>query len=30
LVFEYQPIMISDPDLDSDEWGHYFLVGLRF
>ena len=30
VVFEYQPMMISDPDLDPDTWGHFFLVGLRF
>jgi Bacterial SH3 domain len=30
ILFEYQPILISDPDIDSDEWGHFFLVGLKF
>lgn len=30
LLFEYQPLMISDPDVDPDEWGHFFLVGLKF
>jgi hypothetical protein len=30
FVFEYQPMMISDPDIESEELGHFFLVGLRF
>jgi opacity protein-like surface antigen len=30
VVFEYQPVMVSDPDLDPDSWGHYFFIGLRF
>ncbi|HUU39170.1 MAG TPA: SH3 domain-containing protein [Candidatus Desulfaltia sp.] len=30
VVFEYQPVMISDPDLDPDSWGQFFFVGLRF
>jgi len=29
IVFEYQPTLISDPDLDPDTWGHFFFVGLR-
>jgi opacity protein-like surface antigen len=30
LVFEYQAIVVSDPDTDPDRWSHFFLVGLRF
>jgi hypothetical protein len=30
VVFEYQPVMVSDPDLDPDSWGQYFFIGLRF
>jgi opacity protein-like surface antigen len=30
LVFEYQAIVVSDPDIDPDQWSHFFLVGLRF
>jgi hypothetical protein len=30
LVFEYQAIVVSDPDTDPDQWSHFFLVGLRF
>jgi len=30
VVFEFQPIMISDPNLDPDTWGRFFFVGLRF
>ncbi len=30
IVFEYQPIRVSDPDLDPDSWGQFFFVGLKF
>ena len=30
LVFEFQPIMVSDPNLDPDTWGQFFFIGLRF
>jgi hypothetical protein len=30
VVFEFQPIMISDPSLDPDTWGRFFFIGLRF
>lgn len=30
IVFEFQPILISDPNLDPDTWGRFFFVGLRF
>jgi hypothetical protein len=30
FVFEFQPIMVSDPELDPDTWGRFFFVGLRF
>jgi hypothetical protein len=30
LLFEFQPIMVSDPDVDPDTWGRFFFVGLRF
>jgi hypothetical protein len=30
VVFEFQPIMISDPNLDPDTWERFFFVGLRF
>ncbi|MFZ2052957.1 MAG: SH3 domain-containing protein [Candidatus Aminicenantales bacterium] len=30
VVFEYQPVMISDPAVDPDTWGQFFFVGLRF
>lgn len=30
VVLEFQPIMISDPNLDPDTWGQFFFVGLRF
>jgi len=29
VVFEYQPVLVSDPDLDPDTWGHFFFIGLR-
>jgi opacity protein-like surface antigen len=30
IVFEYQPIRISDPNVDPDNWGQFFFVGLKF
>jgi hypothetical protein len=30
VVFEYQPVRVSDPDVDPDSWGQYFFIGLRF
>jgi len=30
VVLEFQPVMISDPNLDPDTWGQFFFVGLRF
>lgn len=30
LIFEYQSILVSDPNIDPDRWSHFFLVGLRF
>jgi hypothetical protein len=30
IVFEYQPRLISNPDLDPDNWGQFFFIGLRF
>jgi len=30
VVVEFQPIMVSDPDIDPDTWGRFFFVGLRF
>jgi hypothetical protein len=30
LVFEYQMIMVSDPQSDSDKWNYFFLAGLKF
>jgi hypothetical protein len=29
VVFEYQPTLVADPDIDPDRWGHFFFVGLR-
>jgi len=29
VVFEYQPILVSDPDLDPDSWEHLLFVGLK-
>jgi len=30
VVFEFQPIVISDPELGPDTWGRFFFIGLRF
>jgi hypothetical protein len=30
IVFEYQPIKLSDPNVDPDSWGQFFFVGLKF
>jgi hypothetical protein len=30
IVFEYQPTLISNPDIDPDKWGQFFFIGLRY
>ena len=30
VVFEFQPIMVPDPNHDRDTWDQFFFVGLRF
>ncbi len=30
LVFEYQPTLVSNPDVDPDTWGQFFFIGLKF
>jgi len=30
ILFEFQMLQVSDPDVDPDEWAYFFLVGLRF
>jgi hypothetical protein len=30
VVFEFQPIMVPNPNHDRDTWGQFFFVGLRF
>jgi hypothetical protein len=30
LIFEYQMIMISNPQIAPDSWAHFFLFGLKF
>ena len=29
IIFEYQPTLVADPDIDPDTWGQFFFVGLR-
>jgi len=30
ILFEFQMLQASDPNVDPDDWSYFFLVGLRF